>query len=599
VKTRAPPTPAYEAFRKKGNLQSMLILGLNMFHADASAAIVQDGEVVFAIAEERLNRIKHYAGFPALAVQACLDAVGATIRDVDQVAVGQDSDANLTKKVQYALANPAKILNFIRLRQRKESMRDVRSLLAKALATDPKALHFQEHHVEHHIAHIASAYYCSPWEKAAGFSYDGSGDFVSTMRARCEGNDIEVLDRVFLPHSLGSFYTMICEFIGYKKYGDEGKVMGLAPYGKDTFSEQVGEVIALKGGGFELDLSYFMPLGSNQGMQILDDGTVCLARHFSDRMKEIFGEPTEPHSKIDQRDMDLAYAMQRRFEEVFFHLLNELYDRVPLEDLSMAGGCALNSVANGKLFTETPFRRTWIQPAAGDEGLAIGAALHTYHSVLKQPRRYVMKNCYLGPEFSDARIESDLKKANLRYSKLERGPLLEAVAGQIAAGNVVGWFQGRVEWGPRALGNRSIVAHPGLPNMKDVLNSRIKHREWFRPFAPSILEDRQTEYFEHDHPSPFMLHVYKIRPEKREQLCAVNHVDNTGRLQTVARDENPLYYELIQAFERKTGIPVILNTSFNENEPIVCIPQEAIDCFQRTRMDVLAIGPYLVLKTEN
>src|ERR1700693_4458766 len=403
VKIRAPPTPAYETFRKKGNLQSMLILGLNMFHADASAAIVQDGEVVFAIAEERLNRIKHYAGFPALAVQSCLDAVGAKICDVDQVAVGQDSAANLTKKVQYALVNPAKILNFIRLRQRKESMRDVRSLLAKALATDPNVLRFQVHHLEHHIAHIASAYYCSPWEKAAGFSYDGSGDFVSTMLARCEGNDIEVLDRVFLPHSLGSFYTMICEFIGYKKYGDEGKVMGLAPYGKDTYSEQVGEVIALKSGGFELDLNYFMALGSNQGMQILDDGTVCLARHFSDRMTEIFGEPTEPHSKISQRDMDLAYAMQRRFEEVFFHLLNDLHERVPLEDLSMAGGCALNSVANGKLFTETPFRRTWIQPAAGDEGLAIGAALHTYHSVLKQPRRYVMKNCSLGPEFSAPR----------------------------------------------------------------------------------------------------------------------------------------------------------------------------------------------------
>ncbi len=577
----------------------MLILGLNMFHADASAAIVQDGEVVFAIAEERLNRIKHYAGFPALAVQACLDAVGAKISDVDHVAVGQDSDANLAKKVQYALANPAKILNFIRLRQRKEGMRDVRSLLAKSLAADSKALRFQEHHLEHHIAHIASAYYCSPWEKAAGFSYDGSGDFVSTMLARCEGNEIEVLERVFLPHSLGSFYTMICEFIGYKKYGDEGKVMGLAPYGRDTYCEQVGKAVALKNGGFELDLSYFMPLGSNQGMQIMDDGTVCLAQHFSGRMKELFGEPTEPYSKIPQRDMDLAYAMQRRFEEVFFHLLNDLHKRVPLEDLAMAGGCALNSVANGKLFTETPFRRTWIQPAAGDEGLAIGAALHTYHSVLKQPRRYVMKNSYLGPEFSDARIEADLKTANLRYCKLERGPLLDAVAGQVAAGNVVGWFQGRVEWGPRALGNRSIVAHPGLPNMKDVLNARIKHREWFRPFAPSILEDRQSEYFEHDHPSPFMLHVYKIRPEKREQLCAVNHVDNTGRLQTVTREENPLYYDLIQAFERKTGIPVILNTSFNENEPIVCIPEEAIDCFQRTRMDVLAIGPYLVLKTEN
>ena len=577
----------------------MLILGLNMFHADASAAIVQDGQVVFAIAEERLNRIKHYAGFPALAVQSCLDAVGAKISDVDHVAVGQDSDANLAKKVQYALANPAKILNFIRLRQRKEGMRDVRSLLANALAADPDDLRFQEHHLEHHIAHIASAYYCSPWEKAAGFSYDGSGDFVSTMLARCEGNDIEVLERVFLPHSLGSFYTMICEFIGYKKYGDEGKVMGLAPYGKDTYVEQISNAVALKNGAFELDLSYFMPLGSNQGMQILEDGTVCLARHFSERMEKLFGEPTEPHSKIPQRDMDLAYAMQHRFEEVFFHLLNSLHKRVPHEDLAMAGGCALNSVANGKLLTETPFRRTWIQPAAGDEGLAIGAALHTYHSVLKQPRRYVMKNSYLGPEFSDARIEADLKKANLRYRKLEREPLLEAVAEQVAAGNIVGWFQGRVEWGPRALGNRSIVAHPGLPNMKDVLNARIKHREWFRPFAPSILADRQHEYFEHDHPSPFMLHVYKIRPEKREQLCAVNHVDNTGRLQTVAREENPLYYDLIQAFERKTGIPVILNTSFNENEPIVCIPQEAIDCFQRTRMDVLAIGPYLVLKTEN
>jgi carbamoyltransferase len=577
----------------------MLILGLNMFHADASAAIVQDGEVVFAVAEERLNRIKHYAGFPALAVQACLDAVGAKITDVEHVAVGQDSGANLAKKVQYALANPARILNFIRLRQRKESMRDLRSLLAKALAVDPQILRFQEHRLEHHIAHIASAYYCSPWEKAAGFSYDGSGDFVSTMMARCEGNDIEVLERVFLPHSLGSFYTMICEFIGYKKYGDEGKVMGLAPYGKGTYCDQIREAVILKNGGFQLNLDYFMPLGSNQGMQILEDGTVCLARHFSERMAELFGEPREPHSEITQRDMDLAYAMQHRFEEVFFHLLNQLHRQVPLEDLAMAGGCALNSVANGKLFTETPFRHTWIQPAAGDEGLAIGAALHTYHSVLKQPRRYVMKNSYLGAEFSDACIESYLSKAKLRYCKLEREPLLEAVAEQVAAGNVVGWFQGRMEWGPRALGNRSIVAHPGLPNMKDVLNARIKHREWFRPFAPSILAERQSEYFEYDHPSPFMLHVYKIRPEKRAQLCAVNHVDDTGRLQTVARDENPLYYDLIQAFERKTGIPVILNTSFNENEPIVCTPEQAIDCFQRTKMDVLAIGPYLALKTEN
>ena len=577
----------------------MLILGLNMFHADASAAIVQDGEVVFAIAEERLNRNKHFGGFPALAIQACLDAVGAKILDVDHVAVGQDSDANLAQKVQYALANPAKILNFIRMRQRKEGMRDVRSLLSHAFEIEPEKLRFQEHHLEHHIAHIASAYYCSPWEKAAGFSYDGSGDFVSTMMARCEGNDIEVLDRVYLPHSLGSFYTMICEFIGYKKYGDEGKVMGLAPYGKDKYSEEVRKIIGLKDGSFQLDLKYFKPLGSNQGMEVLPDGTVRLARHFSERMEKIFGEPREAHAEILQRDMDLAFAMQQRFEEVVFHLLNELHKRVPLEDLAMAGGCALNSVANGKLFTTTPFRRTWIQPAAGDEGLAVGAALHTYYSVLKQPRQRELKHSYLGPEFSESRIESDLKKVGLRYTKLEREPLLEKVADQIAQGNVVGWFQGRMEWGPRALGNRSIVAHPGLPNMKDVLNARIKHREWFRPFAPSILAERQHEYFEHDHPSPFMLHVYKIRPEKRRELCAVNHVDDTGRLQTVAKDENPLYYDLIKTFGKKTGIPVVLNTSFNENEPIVCTPAEAIDCFQRTKMDVLAIGPFLALKTDN
>jgi len=576
----------------------MLILGLNMFHADASAAIVVDGEVKFAVAEERLNRHKHFGGFPALAVKACLEAVGAKISDVEHVAVGQDSDANLAKKVQYALANPAKILNFIRLRQRKEAMRDVRSLLAKALAVDSAQLRFQEHHLEHHIAHIASSYYCSSWEKAAGFSYDGSGDFVSTMMARCEGNEIEVLDRVFLPHSLGSVYTMICEFIGYTKYGDEGKVMGLAPYGKETYCKEISKIVTLKNGGFQLDLSYFKPLGSNQGMQVLPDGTVRLARHFSDRMEKSFGQPRQPYTEITKRDMDLAFALQHRFEEIFFHLLNRLHERVPLDEVAMAGGCALNSVANGKLFERTPFRQTYIQPAAGDEGLAIGAALHTYHSVLKQPRRHQLKNAYLGPEFSESRIQSALQSAGLQCRKLERAALLDKTAEQIAAGNVVGWFQGRMEWGPRALGNRSIVAHPGLPNMKGVLNARIKHREWFRPFAPSIMADYQHEYFEHDHPSPFMLHVYKIRLEKRKSLCAVNHVDDTGRLQSVTREENPMYYDLISAFHRKTGIPVILNTSFNENEPIVCTPEEAIDCFQRTRMDVLAIGPFLVVTPE-
>jgi carbamoyltransferase len=577
----------------------MLILGLNMFHADSSAAIVRDGEVVFAIAEERLNRVKHFAGFPVLAIQACLQAVGARITDIDHVAVGQDSDANLAKKLKYTAANPAKIVNFLRLRRRKHLAGNVRSLVAEAFDVDPASLLFQEHHLEHHIAHIASAYYCSPWENAAGFSYDGSGDFVSTMSARCAGTEIEILNRVFLPHSLGSFYTMICDFIGYTKYGDEGKVMGLAPYGKDTFCEQVSRIVRLAQDGFQLDLKYFQPLGSNQGMEIRKDGTVKLARHFSDYMTTVFGPPRLADGDISQRDMDLAFAMQHRFEEVFFHLLNQLHRSVPVEHLAMAGGCALNSVANGKVFSKTPFTKTWIQPAAGDEGLAIGAALHSYHSVLKHPRKYVMSHSYLGPEFSDTQIETALRQANLCFKKMERDALITSVASEIKNGNIVGWFQGRMEWGPRALGNRSILAHPGLPNMKDVLNARIKRREWFRPFAPSVLVERQHEYFEHDHPSPFMLHVYKIRPEKRAELCAVNHVDDTGRLQTVSREENPIYYDLINAFGRITGTPVLLNTSFNENEPIVCTPEEAIDCFKRTKMDALAIGPFLALKADN
>jgi len=577
----------------------MLILGLNMFHADSSAAIIQDGEVVFAIAEERLNRIKHFAGFPALAIQACLEYVGATIADVDHIAIGQDTDANLAKKVQYAAANPQRLLNFIQLRRRKQATRHLHALISGSLGVSPDQLRFREHHIEHHIAHIASAYYCSPWEHAAGFSYDGSGDFVSTMMARCEGARIEVLDRIFLPQSLGSFYTMLCEFIGYKQYGDEGKVMGLAPYGTDEYCEKLGDVIGFQNGSFKLDLRYFQPIGTNEGMQLLSDGTVRLAPHFSNRMEKHFGPPRLPETEITRREMDLAYAGQYRFEEAFFHMLNELYKRMPVDNVVMAGGCALNSVANGKLFSRTPFRHTWIQPAAGDEGLAVGAALHVYHAILNQPLRHAMKHSYLGPDFSEARVRAALDANNVRYRKLEREALLDSVAERIAQGDVVGWFQGRMEWGPRALGNRSILAHPGLPNMKDVLNSRIKRREWFRPFAPSILAERQKDYFEHDHPSPFMLHVYKIRPEKRRELCAVNHVDDTGRLQSVSREENPLYYDLIRAFDKKTGLPVVLNTSFNENEPIVCAPEEGIDCFKRTRMDALAIGPFVALKSEN
>ena len=578
----------------------MNILGINTSHADASAALLVDGQLVFAIDEERLNRKKHYAGFPQLAVQACLDAANLKLRDIDHVALGRDSSANVRQKIQYALLNPAMFKNLMAIRKRGVSLDDLRGLLSAGLEVDPAEMRFTEHHVEHHLAHIASAFYCSDFDECAGLSYDGSGDFVSTMFAHCRGNSIEILSRVYLPSSLGTFYATICRYIGYHHYGDEGKVMGLAPYGEDTYQDFYAEALQLLDEGqFRLHKDYFPRIGHDQGMKIDDEGFVHQSTSFTPKMVERFGPPREPYTDLSQRDKDLALGMQKRFEEGFMHLVNHVARATRSDRLALAGGCALNSVANGKLFGRTPIRQTYIQPAAGDEGLALGAALYVYHQALGHPRSFRMEHSYWGHSFTDEAIEAELKRAGLKYERLEREQLLARTAERINAHDVTGWFQGRMEWGPRALGNRSILTHPGVPNMKDILNSRIKRREWFRPFAPSVLAERQSEIFDHDHPSPFMLHVYRIKPEWRERLCTVNHVDNTGRLQTVARHENELYYDLISAFERLSGIPIVLNTSFNENEPIVCTPREAIDCFIRSYMDTLAIGNCFVRRPDN
>ncbi|HVN37869.1 MAG TPA: carbamoyltransferase C-terminal domain-containing protein [Myxococcota bacterium] len=575
-----------------------VILGINAFHAGAAAALLLDGRPVAAIAEERLNRVKYYARFPTLAVRRCLDMAGLQFSDIDAVAIGRDPAANRRQKVAYALSRASQLRNLLKIRSKRSRLDDLRALIAKECQVDPATLRFTQYGVEHHVAHTASAYFISPWERSAGFTLDGSGDFVTCMMSVCEGNRISAKRRIYVPHSLGSLYTMICEFIGYRKYGDEGKVMGLAPLGKDSYRESFDRLVRLTRDGFRLDLGYFQPLGANQGVVINDRGEMDLARHYSDRIVDLFGKPREPYAEITQRDMDLAFGLQRVFESGYMHLLRLLHRMVPESRVSMAGGCVLNSVANGKLFDETPFRETCIQPAAGDDGLALGAALYVSNSILGEGHRWEMKNSYLGPEYAESEIRAELERQGIRYARHEREDLLREVASEIQAGNVIGWFQGREEWGPRALGNRSILAHPGLPGMKDVLNARIKQREAFRPFAPSVRAERQAEIFEHTHPSPFMLHVYTIKPAWRDRLSAVNHVDNTGRLQTVSREENPLYYDLIVTFERSTGIPVILNTSFNENEPIVSTPAEAIDCFARTKMDVLAIGPFVCRKTD-
>jgi carbamoyltransferase len=575
-----------------------VILGINTFHAGSSAALIVDGVPLVALAEERLNRVKYYAGFPKLSIARCLEIAGLTFGEVDAVAVGRDSSANLHKKLEFALKHPTKLLNLARIRNKSKTFDDLKSLIAAECEIDAAKLNFKTYNVEHHLAHTASAYFASEWEHSAGITIDGSGDFVSCLLSECEGGEIRPLKKVFVPHSLGTFYTAVCQFIGYGKYGDEGKVMGLAPLGEDRYQDFFEKALKPVNNGFELNSEYFLPFGANQGMEINEAGEMVVHRLYSDKFMREFGEPRVRHSEITQRDMDIAFGLQRVFEKYYMHLLDSLYNLVPTEKVSIAGGCALNSVANGKLLLETPFRETCIQPAAGDDGLALGAALYVSNSILKENKRWVMKNSYLGDEYSDAVIKAELDRYKMPYEQLDREQLLEKTAEEIFRGNVVGWFQGRMEWGPRALGNRSILAHPGFPNMKDILNARIKHREAFRPFAPSVLQERQTELFEQDHPSPFMLHVYKIRPEWRERLSAVNHVDDTGRLQTVAREENPLYYDLIKKFEAKSGIPVILNTSFNENEPIVCEPFQAIECFLRTKMDVLVIGSFFCKKDD-
>ena len=573
-----------------------VILGINTFHAGASAAVIIDGEPVVALAEERLNRVKYFAGFPKLSILRCLEIAGLTFADVNAAAVGRDSSANLHKKLEFALRNPSKLLNFARMRSKSKTFDDLKSLIASECDIDKEKLNFKTYNIEHHLAHTASAYFASGWEKCAGITIDGSGDFVSCLLSDCEGADIKPLQRIFVPHSLGTLYTAVCQFIGYPKYGDEGKVMGLAPLGTDVYSEFFEKILKQTSKGFELNHKYFLPFGANQGMEINDAGEMIVHRLYSDLFVKELGEPREKYTEITQRDKDVAFGLQRVFEKYYMRLLNLLHEKVPSERVSMAGGCALNSVANGKALIETPFRETCIQPAAGDDGLALGAALYVSNSLLKEGKRWTMENSYLGDEYSDTVVKTELDKYKIAYKKLEREELIDATTDEIKNGNVIGWFQGRMEWGPRALGNRSILAHPGFPNMKDILNARIKHREWFRPFAPSVLVERQTDIFEQDYPSPFMLHVYKIKPEWRERLSAINHVDDTGRLQTVARNENPLYYDLIKKFETKTGIPVILNTSFNENEPIVCQPFEAIECFLRTKMDVLVIGSFFCKK---
>ncbi len=568
------------------------ILGLNAYHGDAAAALVIDGELVAAAEEERFNRVKHVAGFPAAAARWCLADADLAAGDVDHVAIGRDPRANFVRKIlQTARRRPS--LSFVRSRlENAARIRDTGTELAAALEVDRVALRARVHNVEHHQAHVASAFLVSPFDEAAVLTVDGFGDFASTMLAHGKGSSFEVLDRVLFPHSLGIFYTALTQWLGFPHYGDEGKVMGLAPYGEPRHLERMRELVKL-GELFELDLSYFVH--HDEGVDMTwDEGSPTIGRLYSARLEDAFGPARGREEPLATLHEDVAASLQAMLEESYLHLVRQLWERTRVPNLCLAGGVALNAVANGRIRPETPFEELYIQPAAGDSGTAIGAAFYVWNVTLGRPRGFVMRHAYTGPDYSDDELADALRAAGLEAERLPDDDLFPLVAGRLAEGDVVGWFQGRMEVGPRALGNRSILADPRRDDMKDVLNARIKHREPFRPFAPSILAHRTGEWFDQDYTSPFMVLVYKTREERREQIPAVNHVDDTGRVQSVEEDVSPRYFRLISEFERLTNVPILLNTSFNENEPIVMSPEQAVDTFLKTRIDTLVLGNYVV-----
>ncbi|MCC6575337.1 MAG: carbamoyltransferase [Planctomycetes bacterium] len=580
----------------------MLILGLNAYHADAAAAIYRDGKLVAAVAEERLNRIKHCAGFPALAVREVLRIAGATLGDVDEVAIARDSTANLKQRLGYVLRNITGVARAAQKRlQDRAGLKGLDVQLVEACGATKKQLRAKIKRVEHHLSHAASSFFHSPFERAAILTLDGFGDFASTLNATGEGNAISPMSRVFYPHSLGMLYTTICQFIGFDRYGDEGKVMGLAPLGEPRFVGEFKRLLRLTPEGFELDLACFTHHTEGVVMGADEYGSPSYGHFFSPALEKLFGAPRKRGDEITQRDKDIAASLQLRLEQAFVHLATLLQHKTQLTDLCLAGGVALNGVANGKLLEQTPFKRIYIHPAAGDDGTAVGSAAYLSHAKHKEARHQV-QHAYWGSAFDDAEIKREIDKLNadeVEVRALDESTLMKETAKDIFAGKVVGWFQGAMEWGPRALGNRSIVAHPGHPQMKQILNARIKHREPFRPFAPSILAEKLSDYFESDHESPFMLMVYRTRPAKYAELCAVDHVDHTGRVQTVTSTQNRKYHALIKEFGRLSGTPVVLNTSFNENEPIVCTPGEALNCFLRNGMDTVALGNHLVRRRGN
>jgi carbamoyltransferase len=569
------------------------ILGINAYHGDASAAIVRDGELLSAVEEERFNRVKHWAGFPAESIRYCLATAGIDARQLDHVGISFNPRANLARRLRFVVVNRPSVRSLVDRLRRQGKALGLEEQFAAAVGVPRSELTARFHRIEHHQTHVAAGFLISPFDEAAVLSIDGMGDFTSTLTADAHGIGWRELDRVFYPHSLGFLYTAVTMYLGFPHYGDEYKVMGLAPYGEPEFVDVFRRMIRPVGDTFELNLDYFTH--HQRGIRMLwNDGAPLVKPFHSRRLETELGPMRQSHEELTPRHDNIAKSLQMVTEEMILHLLQRLSKRTKSKNVCLTGGCAMNSVANGKVTRETPFENVYVPAGAADNGTSFGAAYYVWNRVLGRPRSFVQDHAYWGCESSADDCAAAVRAAGLPCDSLPESELLDRTVELLIAGKVVGWFQSRMEFGARALGNRSLLADPRRADMRDIINLRIKFRERFRPFAPSILEEHVGDWFEVDEPAPYMEKVFPIRPEKRALVPAVTHVDGSGRLQSVSRRTNPLYYALIETFYRRTGVPILLNTSLNENEPIVRTPGEAIDCFLRTEMDALVVGPHLL-----
>ena len=574
----------------------MIILGINAYHADSSACIFINGNLIAATEEERFKRITHWAGFPIESILFCLKEANINLDEVDYICIGRDPYAKIFNKLLYLLRNIFTVhsLLFKRLSNSKNVFNFKNELLSIS-NLDIETLNSKIKYIEHHRSHLASAFFASPFNESAILSIDGSGDFTTTMLAIGKGNRIKVIDSINFPVSIGLLYTSFTQYLGFYNYGDEYKVMGLAPYGKAIYVDEIMKIIKLtKNGLFDWDKTYFSKPNNIKLEYAENIPTVSIL--YTNKLINLLGPERKPNQELEQRHKDIAASIQKVTENIVLHILRNVQSRTGLTNICIAGGVAQNSVLNGKILNNTLFKNIYIPSAGHDAGICMGAALYMYNHILNFARIEPIYSAYTGSHFTNEQIEEILIKRGLSFEKLEDDVLFEKIVDKLIEPGVIGWFSGSAEFGPRALGARSILADPRNPKAKDLLNEKIKRRESFRPFAPSILIEYVDEYFENVDMVPFMEKVFPIKPTKYNLIPAVTHVDGTGRLQTVSKEFNPRYYSLIEAFRKRTKIPILLNTSFNENEPIVDNPDQAIDCFLRTNMDMLVLENYIVIR---